>query len=126
MEYLKEEYLEAIGDKQVFVQDFHELPIKLQQEINQNRMKLKTINEVKYPLILLYFAVMNIYFLKDITKLDQTLKKLYEVISEKTVDSIVNAQEQQKAFDALLKLKKNVEEKYQKLTERSQYIERRF
>jgi uncharacterized protein YoxC len=108
------------------VQDFHELPIKLQQEINQNRMKLKTINEVKYPLILLYFAVMYIYFLKDITKLDQTLKKLYEVISEKTVDSIVNAQEQQKAFDALLKLKKNVEEKYQKLTERSQYIERRF
>ena len=58
----KEEYLEAIGDKQVFVQDFHELPIKLQQEINQNRMKLKTINEVKYPLILLYFAVRNIFF----------------------------------------------------------------
>jgi hypothetical protein len=68
----------------------------------------------------------EIYFLKDIAKLDQILKRLYEVISEKTVDNIVNAQEQQKAFDALLKLKKNVEEKYQKLTERSRYVERMF
>ena len=43
----KEDYLNKIADKEVFIQNFHELPIILKGKTEENQVKLKSINQVR-------------------------------------------------------------------------------